>query len=202
MIVASEFKNAFVGSYREQRAKCSDQQWEEIWTKHWNGFMLWQRTEMWRPPIPDGKSVLALTAEKLRLGYNNGEPLKLDAVFCPASNHHPWFPIVVAIEHENDARGFETEITKLLSVRCPLKVGITYTGNTEYRVESMKSKIRQMIEDRLSEVSGVLAEDPGTEYLFLAGTDGWHGEKYECHWFGLQFSSAEGLRSSKFEDLC
>jgi hypothetical protein len=48
-------------------------------------------------------------------------PFRAGSVF---SVEKGWFPIVVAIEHENACAGFESEVMKLFSVRCPLKVGI------------------------------------------------------------------------------
>jgi len=68
----------------------------------------------------DSRSVLARTAEALSLYYYPGEPLRIDAVF--SAKKRQWFPMSVAIEHENQPSGLASEIRKLLSVRVPLKV--------------------------------------------------------------------------------
>jgi hypothetical protein len=51
--------------------------------------------------------------------------MHFDALFCKA-DAADWFPVAAAVEHENDPDGFDREIKKLLTVRAPLKVGITY----------------------------------------------------------------------------
>jgi hypothetical protein len=50
-------------------------------------------------------------------------------------------PLAVAIEHENDPRGFEDEMDKLFSVRSGLKVGITYAWNGEQRFITVKKDL-------------------------------------------------------------
>jgi hypothetical protein len=201
MANANDFKRRFLESYNELHERLSSAgRWEEIWKKQWNGFMLWQQTGEWTPPA--GDSVLALTARKMNLQYNNGEPLRLDAAFCALNNQHPWFPMEVAIEHENEARGFETEILKLLSIRCRLKVGITYTGYNYRTAKSGNERIREIIEDRF-EIARRQGEEHSTEYLFLVGTDGWQDKddirpRLECKWYELEFSAGKGLEDKEF----
>jgi len=195
---AAAFKDAFLESYKESRAKCSDLEWDEIWTRHWNDFMLRRGAATWRPRAPDGRPVLALTAEKLGLAYSDGEPLRMDAVFCAQNNGHPWFPMVVAIEHENDPQGFKTEIAKLLSVRCRLKVGITYTADRLDEAKRWNENIRRDLAGLFDRAKSVMKENGRTEYLFLAGTEGWQGKK-ECKWFVLEFFAHDGLRGKEFE---
>ncbi len=204
MVTAADFKKTFLDSYNQLELECRTT-WKEIWEKQWNGFMLWQRTDAWGAQLLNKQSVLALTAEKLGLRYDNGEPMTLDAVFCARSNPHRWFPIEVAIEHENNARGFETEIEKLLSVRCRLKVGITYTGHNEATAQSGNERIREIIEDRF-EISKRQGVEHSTDYLFLVGTDGWQKAEcappeYVCKWYGLELSGTDGPDAKDFVAL-
>jgi len=125
---AKEFANFFIKSYQEVRQAVPDKQrWIELLTPSgvWTDVMLCHEN----PPSPVEKSVLKKTAEKAGLryvqpqyvGFKKCEPLRLDAVFCKSENIHHWFPIAVAIEHENSKDSFDDEVVKLLSVRCPLR---------------------------------------------------------------------------------
>jgi len=128
---AKKFLEAFILSFAEncELCKIDAARWRQIWIDpgSWNPFMFWKTGQP--HPLPTGASVLAKTADKLHLECYEGEPFRLDGAIYdrdhPPQGNFP-FPIVVAFEHENNHRGFDDEICKLLSVRCPLKVGITY----------------------------------------------------------------------------
>ena len=194
-VTANNFCDAFLASYSMVRARfADDKRWQEIFTtRAWNTIMLWQPTATYYPPQEIELSVLAETAKKLGICYANGEPLRIDAVF---STEKCWFPILVAIEHENDWRGFESEIRKLLSIRSTLKVGITYTGDTP-KGHQYREKLARTIEEDFAEVSLVIGEDPKTEYLFLVGAE---SEKQEIScWYSLHFRADTGPRNRRFE---
>ncbi len=106
----------------------------------------------------------------------------------------------VAFEHENDHRGFLQEIVKLLSVRCPLKVGVTYTllfgerNNPQARQEILKS-IGEQVDRSFAMIQGVTGEDTTTEYLFLVGAE---ETVRELKWYKLRFSAATGPATAGF----
>jgi hypothetical protein len=189
---AETFCNAFVDWYTRIRAAFSDERWKEIWSIHAN-VVLWQPTERYRPPEEIERGVLAETARELNLFYRNGEPLRLDAVF---STRERWFPISVAIEHEYSWSGFTAEIDKLLSVRCPLKVGITYVYGRRAKQESNMQRIEEWIKSSYSMVLATIEEDETTEYLFLIAAEA--EEEREVVWYALHFNAAEGPEKKTF----
>ena len=152
---SQRFTEAFHTAYTEAKTLFSPEDWKTIWTTHWNRFMLWN------PAPPQSEPVLGITAEKMGLVYWDREPFRVDAAFV---RPRPDFrlignlllPLVVAIEHENDFRGFIQEIAKLTHIRCPLITGL---------VES--------------------AEDTNSEYLYLIGVEQspsileWHSFHYD-----------------------
>jgi hypothetical protein len=126
-----------------------------------------------------------------------GEPFHLDAVFHDVATNI-WFPIEVALEHENDPRTFIIEVRKLLSMRCPLKVGVTYTLKSDIRNGNLE-ELRGTISDRISYeykiVSDIIAESPTTEYLFLVGSE---DRECEIDWYSLAFNARVGPQNSRF----
>jgi hypothetical protein len=195
----------FLGSFSEAYKKCSGiftpERWKEIWTDTllWNSFMLW-KTARTKPKELE-HSVLALTAKRLGLEYWEREPFRLDGVFyapgASVEQNFP-FPILVAIEHESDRRGFDTEISRLLSVRCPLKVGITYELSRIPRpsiCEQNLSNLKLAIAGRHEEIGRVIGEDAKSEYLFLVGVE---EEDLRLAWWALSFQAADGPRKSQF----
>jgi hypothetical protein len=116
---AAKFRDRFVQSYDEVRqAFRTTTEWSLKGWPQWTGLML-----------AHPSSVLAKAAQKLGLHYYDGEPLRLDAVF--SADDGAWFPVVAAIEHENVRKDFvKSEVAKLLTIRCPLKVGITHVGRS------------------------------------------------------------------------
>ena len=195
-LTAKTFCDTFLKSYSKVRAAFTDEErWIQVWTTQWNALMVWQPTATFHPPQEIQRSVLADTAAELGLHYQNGEPLRLDAVF---SGQQAWFPILAAIEHENNCSGFESEVTKLLSVRCLLKVGITYTyGSSERRQKSLEY-IEQIIKENFVKISRAVGEDRRTEYLFLVGIEVPERPK-ELSWYGLDFQACEGPQSRRFQ---
>lgn len=106
-----------------------------------------------------------------------------------------WYPIHVAIEHENVASDFgNTEVPKLFSVRCPLKVGITYVQGQS--PQKGLAKIREHLRNRFDVISHVVGEDPRTEYLFVVGAP----LVVSC-WDALDFRALEGLANKDWQLL-
>ena len=104
--------------------------------------------------------------------------------------------MVVAIEHESNHRGFESEIMKLLSVRCPVKLGITYTPffasqNTEGKCQQVLNDIHEVLVGKLKAISQVVDEDPKTEYLFLVGAE---EQVQVITWYACSFSAQDVSR--------
>lgn len=139
--------------------------------------------------------MLAQTASELQLHYRNPEQLRLDAVF---SNQDLWFPIVIAIEHENAGGGFASEVMKLLSVRCRLKVGMTYPWSWCERRQKKLTDIERTIKEYCREISENIGEDPRTEYLFLVGTEVREREKV-IEWYALHFRAGDGCDGATFD---
>jgi hypothetical protein len=167
---SQRFLEAFGTQYAVARSMFSNVKWEALWTDHWNRFMLWN------PLPPQQEPLLAMTAKQMGLMYWDREPFRLDAAFVTPDfreiGNIP-LPLIAAIEHENDIRGFQQEIAKLAHVRCPLKVGITYSQlsvpPTDSEILSAKTKIDTWIEG----VNKLICakEDPSSEYVYLLGVE-------------------------------
>lgn len=197
-VTAEMFRIAFLTSYSKVRGSFApDKRWKEMWGRPWKGLMLARPGEAHLLPDEVKGSVLADTASRLGLRYpserGNREPMTFDAIFVkPTENNDP-FPIRVAIEHELDWKGFDNEIKKLLYVRCPLKVGITYTGDSS-KGQEYRSKIAAWIHEDFEEIE--LVEDPRTEYLFLAGAE---SDNFEVSWYSLEFNAQAGPQKRDFQ---
>src|SRR5271154_820669 len=192
------FRIAFLTSYWKVRGSfASDKRWKEMWGRPWNGLMLARPGEAHLLPDEVKGSVLADAASRLGLRYpserGNRQPMTFDAVFSEPAKEDDPFPIRVAIEHEKDWTGFDTEIKKLLYVRCPLKVGITYTGDSS-KGEEYRSKIADWIQEDFEEIE--LEEDSRTEYLFLAGAE---SDNFEVSWYSLEFNAQAGPQKRDFQ---
>jgi len=192
MITAVEFSAAFVACYQEARRRW-DLEWQRIWATDpaWSGLMIWE---------PD--AVIRQVAERLELQCFSGEPLHLDAVFHAPGDRWRWFPIRVAVEHENAWPSFDQEVRKLLSVRCPLKVGITYTlsghvSGDRSRLPALHAMIAGAISREFAAASAVIREDPATEYLFLIGSE--EERDQELVWRQLAFRADSGPRDATFK---
>ena len=200
-VTAKTFCDAFQASYTEvRRAFPSTERWKKAWWgPHWSGLVLSRHDETWLLPKGAKRSLLSGVAHRLRLRYpseaGNPQPMTFDAAFSkPYWNNDP-FPIRVVIENEANWRDFECEIRKLLSARCRLKVGITYTDSARGREH--RKKIARWIREDFEEIQKVIGEDPRTEYLFLIG----ESDSYEISWYSLQFQARDGLRKREFRPL-
>ncbi len=195
---AAEFISAFATSYSELRHAYERDEWCELWEQNlnvfWNWFMMWKSN---RPKTCRGPSVLEATASLLSLEYWEREPLKLDGAFYREDAQLDYdlpFPMLVAVEHENFDTDFRHEIRKLMSVRCPLKVGITYTwDNRSVLPPALHERRREVLEQHVCtnyrRIASVIAEDPQTEYVFLVGSE---EEEREWTWYALTFSAGTG----------
>jgi hypothetical protein len=188
---AAEFFGAFLTSYKEAR-KRFNQEWPRIWATapSWSQFMIW-----------DQEAVIRRVAPKLGLKCHSGEPLHLDAVFHANTDHWPWFPMQVAIEHENAPLTFQREVQKLLSVRCRLKVGITYAitshvGGDRTRLEDLRARIARIISEQFAAMDALIGEDSKTEYLFLIGSE--EEQDNELRWYQLAFGAGQGAANRGF----
>jgi hypothetical protein len=193
---AQEFARAFLESYNHCRRLYSGQEWATIWGTNnlWNWFMMWTTN---RPGLLKSEAVMAKTASTLGLAYWEREPLKLDGALYindETPEHGFPFPLVVALEHENDSRTFGSEIQKLLSVRCPLKVGVTYSLNVQEHA-STRECLQQLIERKYRRIAAIVGEDAKTENLFLLGCE---EALREITWYALTFSAAAGGVGSRF----
>ena len=181
MALATDFQAAFIKAYADSRILKSQQQWNEIWgnSYNWSNFMLYA-----------DDSVIHNSAHLLNLEWYRGEPFRLDCVFCQNANR--WFPIQIAIEHENNPRSFTTELQALLSVRSRLKVGITYLLDCDIgqRHAEFREKIFDEIGHHFLAVAECVREDPETEYLFLIGSD--ESDNEDLIWFQLAFRAEVG----------
>ncbi len=180
---AESFREAFVGSFEECRKTLKQvRTWAGAWPR-WNELMLAQLIISPELRVIQ-RSVLVRTAEAMGLSYWKGQPLTVDAIF---SYEGSWFPILAAIEHENDWRGFESEVMKLLSVRCPLKVGITYAADRN--LEACCERVTKNLQGDLDDAKSSVGEDPVTQYLLLIGGES-EGEDISC-WYSLDFRAGE-----------
>jgi hypothetical protein len=197
-ITARTFQDAFIDSYSSTRDVFTQEEWRQIWLLHWNDIMLPSETERVRLPKQREMrdSVLAKTAARLGLRYIYHEMLRLDAIFSRGEN---WFPIEAAIEHENDCKGFESEVIKLLSVRCPLKVGITYLYSRDGQDTGSMKQIEGMIAAKSRTILDVVAEIDKTEYLFLVGVETSDKPKEISQWYSLDFPASSGPNGRTFQ---
>jgi len=142
------------------------------------------------------ESVLAKTAKRLGLRYHTREMLRLDAIFSLGAE---WFPIIVAIEHENDYRGFVSEIIKLLSIRSPLKVGITYLYSREGREQTAIAHIEKLIAENFRNIAKIAPENERSEYLFLVGAENSSAPKQISRWYSLDFHACDDWQDKRFK---
>ncbi|WP_139333961.1 MULTISPECIES: hypothetical protein [Acidiphilium] len=182
---AKNFFDIFVDKYKKNRELYSDIDWKELWedTSNWSFFM-----------IDNHNSVIRQMAESFGLVCPQREPLRIDAIFTPTEKWD-WFPISVAIEHENNYREFQREIKKLLSVKCGLKVGITYSiienkkDNLENRLEFVKYKIEKSFFSSFNNMDNKLLV-PHECYLFIIGCE---TSPRKIEWYYTVVSPKEGL---------
>jgi len=105
----------------------------------------------------------------------------------------------ICVEHENNPRTFRDEIQKLLSVRSPLKVGVSYVLQSDLSKNGSRMQLIQSLQSEIREqfklVDKFCPEGPNTEYLFLIGCD---IGNYELEWSSLQFSAVVGPQEQVF----
>jgi hypothetical protein len=181
-----DFCAAFIKAYNDARVSKEKQEWDAIWGDPyaWSNFMLCA-----------DDSVIHNTANLIRFQWYRGQPFRIDCVFCAEKNH--WFPIEVAIEHENNPRTFAAEVQVLLSVRSPLKVGITYL--LDYQVargkhDEFRNQLSSQITENFSRVNQHVREHSATEYLFIIGCD--EDGNDDLAWFQLAFQAGTGPMST------
>jgi hypothetical protein len=165
-----------------------DAGWRTRWTNtyEWSRFMIYGDNNV-------NNSVVHATANKLNLIRYGGEPLRLDAVF--SESRELWFPMIVALEHENSPYTFNSEIWSLLSVRVPLKVGINYAlRDPRSPQDAVIESIRSAIARQFELIDNVTREDSRSEY-FLIGRE---GLEYELEWLSLAFTAGRGPRNVDF----
>lgn len=175
---AMSFARGFQAAYDEARALFLPDAWKRLWVTDWNRFVLWHGVP------PQSKSLLEMTAERMGLDYWDREPFRVDAAFVPHGRQVIGtlpLPLIVAIEHENAFRGFREEIAKLVHIRCPLKVGITYSLLGSPSRDPDISSARSQIENWIAEVDKLVSarEDPANEYLYLLGVE---SEPFTLEW--------------------
>lgn len=188
--LATEFCRAFCDCYEEARARFEEPTaWAAMWklpSAHpggWNDFML-----------HSPNSVINAAADRIGLNRCPGvsEPLHLDAAFV-SRGAKSWFPMQMVLEHENSPDGFAQEICKLLSVRAPLKVGLTYSLGHQRRYSDLPHTIQREIGECLGKA--LIGEDGATEYLFLLGIE---TDPFTLRWMSLLFRAADGLAGAIF----
>jgi hypothetical protein len=190
---ASDFHAAFLRAYSDTRKRYDDDQWFDVWhdSTKWSALMMY-----------NDNAVLKLTARQLDIRYCPwvSEPLRLDVVLVPP-HQTLWFPMHVAVEHENEPRNFEMEIRKLYSVRAPLKVGITYALLDHRDHQQIPDKIAEKVRSTHEDAIRVMSEDPETEYLFLLGREvriGTSARACELEWSSLAYTAETGPGHSAF----
>ena len=203
MITPDDFCSAFIKAYREAQSCLTPEAWKAVWNddyETWNSLMLWGS-----PHLRERKSVLSLVAESLGVRYWVGEPFRCDAAFLPASARiYGRTPTSMAavIEHESDLRTFREEIAKLLQIRCPLKVGITYalegTTGPGKKLTASRRKITEHASALDAELRNLVREDARASYLYLLGVS---PQKYKFEWHSLVFPASAGPASGEWRVL-
>lgn len=187
MSLANRFVEYFIDEIRVVEKEFDRDAWAQIWKSN----ELWYRLMMFGP-TPRNRSVLEVVSDRLGLVYRgNGEPFRLDA--CMTSHAEPCvgstpFPMTVAIEHENDIRTIREELARLIHLRCPLKVCITYSLSS-HADRNPRGRIKQAFTELAAKMASVSSEDQETEYLFLLGEE---KAPFQMDWSVLAFSVENG----------
>ena len=185
-IAATDFQRAFLESYASFRAT-----YVEI--RDWH--LLWEDTALWSDRmLYSENSVIQNTAKALALRVHPGEPLRIDAALSPQCSTS-WFPIHVAIEHENAPLTVKNEIRALASIRAPLKVIITYALCDYRRPDQIVRDLPGKIAAELLTINSLLCESVSTQYLFLVGRE---RPEREIQWWSMAFTSGESLEGKEF----
>jgi len=114
-------------------------------------------------------------------------------------------PMVVAIEYENDIKTFQEELLKLALVRCPLKVGITYTAMDKTDAKNLKrgqDRIQKRLESIMATLANHTLEDPKTEYLILLGHEASEtAPLWKFDWHELTFVSGQHIKDAVWKRI-
>lgn len=202
MTMVENFIDAFRRAFQEARHRLAAE-WDTTWSTqtNWNHLMI-QTTADLNPRPP---TVVEHTAKLMDIKCWPGEPFSLDAVFVPKEcrREGPYpYPILVALEHENEVSGFDNEITKLHYIRCPLKVGITYAlmgkNNALPRTSEYQTQIGATAARVAAELARYTRETPETKYLFLVGSE---ESPRTLTWHALEYGASDSPRSANWKSL-
>ena len=186
LIGATDFQRAFLDSYALFRSTYVE-------LRNWH--LLWEDTALWSDRMLYSEaSVVRNTAKALGLRVHPGEPLRIDAVLSPQFSTS-WFPIHVAVEHENAPLTLKNEIRALASIRAPLKVIITYALCDYRRPDQIVRDLPGKIAAELLSINSLLCESVSTQYLFLIGRE---RPEREIQWWSMAFTSGESLEGREF----
>jgi hypothetical protein len=185
---AKEFRKEFLEAFNECCEEARRYSFEEAWA-NWTAFMTGKNTKIdsW-----GRQAVLPTVAQKFGLQIEP-EFMRLDLVLYEKGG----CPLAVAIEHENDTRGLDTELDKLFLIRSRLKVLITFVWDGNKEFVAVKAKL----EDRIRKyhryyAKNLLPESSETEYLFFLG----HEEMPKSiTWYHLSFGVSQDLAQNRFE---
>jgi hypothetical protein len=189
MVTATDFLARFTAEYDAARQRHTDAEWSAAWCDNKPG--AWTRLM-----IGAEDAVMRSVAHRLGRTCARGEPLRYDAVFVRGGAER-WeqFPILVAIEHENSWGTFHGEIAKLCTIRCPLKVGLTYLPLGGRSFDHVADEITQDIETWFGAIKSQTAEDPAAEYLFVVGREV-EPQGLPLEWHALAFRAGDGPQGS------
>lgn len=175
MSLGDDFRSAFLEEYEKARTIADSEGWAETWgdgTK-WACFMLWKTPENGENPL------LRRVAHRLGLEYwGQGEPFRVDAAMYESGRRIIGsipFPIKIAIEHEFNVRTIAEEFSRLIHLRVPLKVIITYATTDTSGQGRRIGHARTQVEGAFRELAGRFASDfpesADSEYLVLIGEE-------------------------------
>ena len=185
---AEDFCKKFARAFGECCKKAHARSFDEAWM-NWTSFMTGKNSKIdsW-----DGPQVLPTVAKEFGLEFER-EFMRIDLVLYEKGG----CPLAVAIEHENDARGLETEMDKLFLIRSGLKVLITYAWKESKGFVASEKKLEDRIRRYYKDYASHLPpEYPETEYLFLLGNE--ETQKFIA-WHYLSFKASQGPGHSHFE---
>jgi hypothetical protein len=209
-ITAQSFIHAFVEAYEAcRKGYAQDSQALCSGTRAWNDFMFKKAPAFINPANNPARPGSVMQEIAAILGIEYGwlrEPLRLDGAFwrpdksCQTVIGNLPFPMLVAFEHENRISSFSEEIARLLCVRAPLKVGITYLKGAR-RVSERRQRQQCRLIKEASTLSRKLplAENPSSEYLFLIGVE--KTDEHELEWWAYSFSAGNGPSSGSWRNL-
>lgn len=175
---------------------------------------LWKEPKVWTQRVlgpshdNDSKSRLGKsvkdTFENLRY---RPEEWKVDLVMAKEQHNWPipkvwkkwpekwaefFWPITyeVLIEHEDSCSISYEEMAKLIHLRAPLKVLITYTHEAGHeQSEGLIKETQEQFEAMLKAAWNSFPENPETEYLLIIGQLEGEGDQSKVNWFYTIYSA-------------